>query len=137
MVFECLDCPFSWVGPVVSWGGQFVLKVFSFSVCNQFLGDFSIKAEELGAKPTALQIIMAMFESPEHFKCGSVLDGNGIDEVAISIKHDKQIFVAPEGGDWIATWEIRGNEVLEFLVRRGVDYFISNVPSTAHKGPLG
>ena len=46
MIFEGLDCPFSWVGSVVSWGGQLVLKVFSFNVRDQFLGDFIIKAEE-------------------------------------------------------------------------------------------
>ena len=67
MVFEGLDSLFSRVGPVVSWGGQLVLKVLSLNVCDQFLGDFIIKSEELGAEPPAFQIIMAMFESPENF----------------------------------------------------------------------
>ena len=67
MVFEGLDCPLSWVGSVVSWGGQLVLKVFSFNVCDQVFGDFIVKTEELGAEPMAFQIIMAMFESLERF----------------------------------------------------------------------
>ena len=65
MVFEGLDCSLSWVGPVVSWGGQLVLKVFSFNVCNQFFGDFIVKTEELGAEPTAFQIFMAVFNGAD------------------------------------------------------------------------
>ena len=49
MVFEGLYRPLSLVGPVVSLGGQLVLKVLSFNVCDQFLGDFIVKSKELGA----------------------------------------------------------------------------------------
>ena len=91
--------------------------------------------ELFGAEPTAFQIIMAMFESPEHFMCRSIFDGNGIDKVAISVKYDKQIFVDPEGGDWITTWENSSNEVLEFLVRRSVDDLNGDMSSKAHGCP--
>ena len=44
MVFEGLDCTFSRVGLMVSWGGQLVLKLFRFNVGDKFFGDFIVKA---------------------------------------------------------------------------------------------
>ena len=69
MVFEGLDCLLSWVGPVVTWGGKLVLKLFRFNVSDKFFGDFIVKSEELGAEPAAFQIFMAMFESLKQFMC--------------------------------------------------------------------
>ena len=69
MVFEGLDCLLSWVGPVVTWGGQLVLEVFRFNVSDEFFRDFIVKSEELGAEPAAFQIFMVIFRSLEQFMC--------------------------------------------------------------------
>ena len=45
------------------------MKVFRFNECNKFFGDFIVKSEELGVEPAAFQVIMAMFESLEEFRC--------------------------------------------------------------------
>ena len=76
---------------------------------------------------------MAMFESLEQFRCGSVFDRYSINQIAIGVKHNKYIFVATEGGYWIAAWEISSNEILEFFVQRSVDYFNGDVTGLARR----
>ena len=76
---------------------------------------------------------MAMFESLEQFRSEPVFDRYSINESAISVKHNKQIFVAPGGGYSRTAWEVSSNEVLEFFVQRGVDHFNGNVSGSAHR----
>ena len=83
---------------------------------DKFFGDFIVKAQELGAETAFFHAVMVMFESLEQFRRGSVFDRDSINEIAIGVKHNKQIFVAMDGGYWIAAWEISSNEILEFFV---------------------
>ena len=98
---------------------------------DKFFGDFIVKAQELGAETAFFQVFMAMFDSLEQFRCGSVFERYSINEIAIGVKHNKQIFVAQGGGYWITARDVSSNEVLKFFVQLGVDYFNDNMTCSA------
>ena len=96
MILEGLDFTLGWIGTMISGGGKLVHKLFSFNMGNEFFGYLVVKAKELGTEMAFLQVVMAMSEPFDQFSRGSVFDVYSVNEIAIGITHNKQIFVAQE-----------------------------------------
>ena len=57
-------------------------------------------------------------------KSGSMVEthpSKAVNEIAIGIKHDKQVLVASERCDWMTAGEVGCNQILEFFVSGRVD----------------
>ena len=109
MVLECLDCTFTVVHAVVSWGGQLVCDPSGSEVVSEVLGHFVVVADESCRESIGCKCGITFVEALYNISSLSGFDWDSIDVIGIVVIHDKEVFVASSGGDRVPAREIRGD----------------------------
>ena len=90
-----------------------VCELSQFHVFGEYVGDFIVTSDVLGAEAILEEFLVASFEAVEEFCTFPGFDGDCIYEVGIIVMEDEKILVPSCGCHREPAGEVCGNEILQ------------------------